>query len=129
MTVAIKIRYTRKAIAGRKSRPERGADASVVAEIPYQCLLRNRIVEDPIGLPVLVKVACRDEFPTADNRRPGRGADESVLIEIPYHRLQRTRVEQEVICMTVAIKIRHPHHAIAGRKSRPRRGTDENVVF
>src|SRR5436190_343736 len=60
MTLAIKISHTHYTIAGRKSGPVRGTDANVVVEIPYPRLLCTRIVENPIGLPVVVKVRrCR----------------------------------------------------------------------
>src|SRR5437762_2622669 len=60
MTVAIKIGHTHYAIAGRKSRPIRGADATAVVEIPYQCPSRAGNVNETIRLPVVVKVSwCR----------------------------------------------------------------------
>src|SRR6266446_4625811 len=59
MTVAIKIRDTHKAIAGRKSRPRRGPDESVVVQVPQYRLSCASIVKEIIGLPVVVKVSWR----------------------------------------------------------------------
>src|SRR5436190_20713514 len=59
MTVAIKIRHTHHLPTRRKSRPGRGADESVVFQVPKYRLSCASIVKDIIGPPIAVKVSWR----------------------------------------------------------------------
>ena len=90
------------------------------------------IVNDDIGLSVVVKIARRHQCPASGRRRTVGAADKRDSIdsrEIPDRRLARTGVEECIIWAAVAIEICRIYYSPANRQSRSGGPADKNVVI
>ena len=90
MAVAIEIRHTSQAPAGRKSWAIRRADINIVVQIPDRRLMRAGILKDVVRMAVAVKVEYRSPGCCCLSRRPkgeksthsgGKGASHSARSE------------------------------------------------
>ena len=116
----------------RKSRAKLAADKDVVVHVPDRRLLRAKVEEHKVRVPVAVEIAHRYHEPARRKSRAKGAADKDVVVHVPDPRLLKTSPPLEhKVWVSVAVEIAHPlqvryGHARTKQNQRQCRAGEEN---